>query len=93
LFFVSAGFFKRFFFNDFLRKIPFRKKKHGDKHKRNRSTSAKFNFFSTFNAFYLHNAYLYELFFMEKELNGDQIPKIPHIWKINTIYIVHLILK
>jgi hypothetical protein len=49
-------------------------------------------FFSTFNAFYLHNAYLYELFFMEKELNGDQIPKIPHIWKINTIYIVHLIL-
>ena len=31
-------------------------------------------------------------FFMEKELNGDQIPKIPHIWKINTIYIVHLIL-
>ena len=67
-------------------------KKNGDKHKRNRSTSAKFHFFSTFNAFYLHNAYLYELFFMEKELNGDQIPKIPHIWKINTIYIVHLIL-
>ena len=86
-------FLRDFFLMTSLGKSLSEKKKHGDKHKRNRSTSAKFNFFSTFNAFYLHNAYLYELFFMEKELNGDQIPKIPHIWKINTIYIVHLILK